>query len=132
MPEKEAEGRISTLKKNKSVTEKKRIEQIDDVFVDLSLKIRELSEKEITAKVRRKLLGNVDLENLPKLVAEINGIWAGKRKITVSKAVLPEGNSILQQVLYQEMDRRNAEKNARGDAVRPEVEACVPLEVKLE
>lgn len=67
--------RYSTLKKNKTVVEKKRIESIDDIFVDLNIKIRELSIDEISAKVRRKLLGNIDTENLPRLIAEINAIW---------------------------------------------------------
>lgn len=104
--------RMSTLKRTKATAEKKRIESIDDVFVDLNLKLRELSVDEITSKVRRKLLGNIDKDNVPKLIAEINAIWAGKRKITLSPASFPTGN-ILYRILYQELDKRNAEKNAR-------------------
>jgi hypothetical protein len=65
------EERLTSLRDNKTVI-KEGFKSIDDILVNLNIKITEIERNNVISKIKRKLLNSIDLETFSILVKELN------------------------------------------------------------
>lgn len=133
-----ASGRFETLRRapNILVTEEdKRLRTLDDVFVDLNVKLTENSElrTQVLSRIRRRLHGRVDSEAAKSLVSELASTFGPLRTYSIRPVTEKPSDPTLLNLMFQCADQKRLPSKYERDpdkkwaAVLP----LVPVEITV-
>ena len=125
--------RITTLQRNQHRSSSQStgsIRTLDDIFINLKIKSRGISRWDILSRIRRKLVGSIDLDNLGLIVTEINEIWAGKRKLSFS-VMECEKESLTYEVIYGRMVKKDQPDRPKIKEIRRILSDFIPVRFEI-